>query len=56
MLRDLPINPPEADEVTYICPDCGAKLYGEDTVYFFNGSVLGCENCIEKGIAYDMED
>lgn len=32
-------------EGLYACPNCGAPLYGDDTLYMVSGNVTCCEKC-----------
>lgn len=45
---------PECDEVPDPrCPCCGDVC---ETVYLWNGEVIGCDNCVEKMDASDCPD
>lgn len=45
-------NPPEYEEETYICPECGREC---EKLYIKGFEVLGCDNCIDECDCEDWE-
>lgn len=37
-----------------VCPRCGEKLYGWETVYVEGREIVACECCVEQRIAADI--
>lgn len=55
-MMPFPFNEnPYPPEVPHIgtCPVCGAYLYGYEKVYVSNGTIVGCQDCIEIKQAED---
>lgn len=49
-VHDYPSPPPQKNPICPVCGwDCGK-------VYFQNGQVIGCDNCITEQDAYEWEE
>lgn len=39
---------------TYFCPHCGMEVYGNDEVFYRDGEIIGCYDCILSRKARDV--
>lgn len=39
-------------EQVYYCPQCGRKLYYDETIYTAGSEVIGCEHCVKSESVY----